>query len=306
LDELPIPAYDIFPMERYPLHRMVTTRGCPFACSWCNSSSIWSKSYRSRSPGHIIEEIEYLLEHHGKKIFVFGDNSFNIEPARVEEFCDLLIKKNLRILWSASLRADLMTPQLATKMKIAGCYNASIGIESANDEILAKMGKNTNIAKISEGINMLRNAGIEIMSQYVIGSPYDTLETIRESVDYAKNSGCDFTNFYTVLPFKGTPQWDWVEKNGRFYTRKIHEFHTINPRIVFETPEFPYKDRLKAISLVKKYGYYSNKDKKSWLFDFAKETSRKIQDILPESAGRKIYLALKSIYRLKLVKKNNI
>jgi len=97
-----------------------------------------------------------------------------------------------------------------------------------------------------------------------------------------------------------------VEKNGKFYTRIIHEFHTINPRIVFETPEFPYKDRLKAISLVKKYGYYSNKDKKSWLFDFAKETSRKIQDILPESAGRKIYLALKSIYRLRVVKKNNI
>ena len=67
-----------------------------------------------------------------------------------------------------------------------------------------------------------------------------------------KTPVCDFTNFYTVLPFKGTPQWDYVLEHGTFYTKEIHDFHTINPRIVFETPEFPYKDRLEAIRLVKK------------------------------------------------------
>ena len=254
----------------------------------------------------MVSEIELLLNNWGKKIFVFGDNSFNIDQQRVERFCDLLIGRNIKILWSVSLRADIMTPELADKMKEAGCYNVAIGIESANNEILSRSNKGTTSEKITEGIKMMKNAGIEVLSQFVIGSPYDTLETVKQSIEYAKTSGCDYTNFYTVLPFKGTPQWEYVKEHGTFFTDEIHDFHTINPRIVFETPEFPYKDRLEAIRLVKKHGFYSNKDKKSWLFDTAKETSRKIQSLLPEAAGEKLYLLLKSIYKLRVVKKNNI
>jgi radical SAM superfamily enzyme YgiQ (UPF0313 family) len=306
LNELPMPAYDIFPMERYPLHRMVTSRGCPFGCAWCNSSSIWNKSMRNRNPESMVKEVEFLVKNYGKKIFVFGDNSFNADLKRVEKFCDLLIERKIKILWSVSLRADIMTQEIACKMAEAGCYNVSIGIESANNDILLKMNKSVTIEKITEGIRMLKKAGIEVLSQFVIGSPYETLETVKESIEYAKNSECDFTNFYTVLPFKGTQQWDYVEEHGTFYTRHIHDFHTMEPRIVFETPEFPYKDRLTAIRLVKKEGFYSNKDKKSWWFDFAKETSRKIQGLLPGSSGERIYMLLKSVYKLKIVKKNNI
>jgi len=306
LNKLPLPAYDIFPMERYPLHRMVTSRGCPFACAWCNSSSIWNKSLRSRDAESMVSEIEFLIKTYGKKIFVFGDNSFNVDLKRVEAFCDLLIEKKLKILWSVSLRVDIMTPEIACKMEKAGCYNVSIGIESANNEILAHIHKSTTIEKITEGIKMMKEAGIEVMSQFVIGSPYETLETVRQSIDYAKNSMCDYTNFYTVLPYKGTVQWAYVLEHGTFFTKEIHDFHRMEPRIVFETPEFPYTDRLTAIKLVKKEGFYSNQDKKSWWFDFAKETGRKIQKLLPESAGERVYLILKSVYRLKIVKKNNI
>ena len=305
LNKLPMPAYDIFPMVRYPLHRMVTSRGCPYACAWCNSSSVWDQTYRAIDPENIITEVEHLVKNFGKKIFVFGDNSFNVDLKRVEVFCDLLLEKNLNILWSVSLRADIMTPEIAHKMKKAGCYNVSIGIESANNEMLKKIGKGTTIEKISEGIRMLKDAGIEIMSQYVIGSPDETLDTVRESIAYAKQSGCDYTNFYMVLPYKGTRQWEYVAKNGILYNKNIHHFHSMEPRIVFETPEFPHHDRLEAIKLVKKEGFYSNKDKKNWMFDFAKDTSRNIQHLLPKSVGERVYLLLKSIYRLKIIKKNN-
>ena len=305
LNDLPLPAYDIFPMGRYPLHRMVTSRGCPFGCAWCNSSSIWDQTYRTTDPEKMIEEIEFLIGKYGKKIFVFGDNSFNVDLERVERFCDLLIEKKIDILWSVSLRADIMTPEVAGKMREAGCYNVSIGIESANDEVLERIGKGTTIDKILEGIKMLKDADIEIMSQYVMGSPGDTLETIKESIEFAGKVKCDYTNFYAILPYKGTPQWDYVRDHGKLLVEKIHDFHSINPRIVFETPEFPYEDRLMALKLVKKQGYYSNQDKKNWMFDFAKETSRKIQELLPEEAGNRLYMILKSIYRLKVIKKNN-
>jgi anaerobic magnesium-protoporphyrin IX monomethyl ester cyclase len=305
LNTLPMPAYDIFPMERYPLHRMVSSRGCPYACAWCNSSSVWDQTYRTIDPENIIKEVEFLVNAYGKKIFVFGDNSFNVDLKRVEKFCDLLLEKNICILWSVSLRADIMTPEMARKMKKAGCYNVSIGIESANNDMLKKIGKGTTIEKMSEGIKMLKDAGIEIMSQYVIGSPGETLETVKESIAFAKKIKCDYTNFYAVLPYKGTRQWDYVMEHGNLLIKDIHHFHSINPRIVFETPEFSIKDRLTALKLVKKEGFYSNKDKKNWMFDFAKETSRKIQKLLPGELGERVYILLKSIYRLKFVKKNN-
>ena len=305
LDLIPRPAYDIFPMDRYPLHRMVTSRGCPYACAWCNSSSIWDHSYRASSIEKVIDDIEYLICNYGKKIFIFGDNTFNASVKRVDAFCDLLLERNFDILWAISIRADIMTPELAHKLKKAGCYNVSIGIESANNHILGKLGKQTTIEKMTAGIKMLQEAGIEIMSQYVIGSPFETLEHVKESIAYAKASGCDYTNFYTVLPFKHTPQWDYVSEHGKFFFDKIHDFHEQKPRVVFETPEFPYQDRVKAIAMVKKEGFYSNQDKKNWMFDFAKETSRKIQGLLPRSVGEKVYMVLKSIYRLKVVKKHN-
>ena len=306
LNKLPLPAYDIMPMDKYPLHRIVSSRGCPYACSWCNSSSIWDQTYRMADPTHMVNEIEFLIKNYGNKIFVFGDNSFNIDLKRVDEFCDLLLKKKIKILWSVSLRADILTQEIANKMKKAGCYNVAIGIESANNKILQKMGKGATIEKVSEGIRMLKKAGIEIMSQYVIGSPGDTLETVKETIAFAKQSGCDYTNFYTVLPFKGTPQWNYVTNHGELLCDEIHDFHTVNPRIVFTTPEFSYEDRLQAIKLVKKEGFYSNKDKKSWWFDMAKDSSGKIKNMLPKSMGEKVYLLMKSVYRLKFVKKHNI
>lgn len=305
LDSIPLPAYDIYPMQKYPLHRIVSSRGCPYTCAFCNSSSIWGDKWRKRSAENIMEEIDMLVKNYGKKIFIFGDNSFNIDKQRVEEFCDLLIKNKTRILWSASIRADIITQPLADKMKAAGCYNVAIGIESANNEVLKHINKRSTIQEIGEGIKIFKNAGIEVLGQFVIGSPHDTLETVTESIEWAKNSECDFVNFYSVLPFKGTPQWDYVNEHGHFFSDTIHHFHSINPRIVFETPEFSYADRLKAINMAKKEGFYSNQDKKNWWFDVAKETSRKMQNLLPESVGEQLYMILKSIYRLKVVKKNN-
>lgn len=79
LDQLPIPAFDIFPMDKYPLHRIVSSRGCPYSCVWCNSKSIWKDGFYSMSAEKVIIEVEYLLSNYGKKNFDFGDNTFNYD-----------------------------------------------------------------------------------------------------------------------------------------------------------------------------------------------------------------------------------
>lgn len=305
LNTIPFPAYDIFEMDRYPLHRVTASRGCPFSCVWCSSTAVWDYTHRQRSAENVVAEIEFLVNNYGKKIFVFSDNTFNSNLKWMEEFCDLLISRKIDILWSASFRADIVTDSIARKMKESGCYNVSCGIESANKHILKNIRKGGSIEKFAEGIKILKNAGIEVMSQYVIGSPGDTLETVCESMEFAKNSGADYSNFYMILPYRKTPQWDYVMANGNLVTKDIHHFHSINPRIVYDTPEFTYADRLKAIKLAKKNGFYSNQDKKNWMFDFAKETGRKLQSLFPKETGDKLYLFLKSVYRLNFIKKNN-
>ncbi len=306
LDTIPFPAWDIFKMDRYPMHRVIGSRGCPFSCVWCSSSAIWDFTYRQRSVSSVVDEVESLINIYGKKIFVFSDNSFNASIKWLEEFCDLLISRKTDILWSVSFRADIINEKVAGKMKQAGCFNVSVGIESANNTILKNIRKGTTIEQFAAGIKILKDAGIEIMSQYVIGSPGDTIDTICESIEFAKKSGADYSNFYTVLPYRKTPQWDYIAENGNLVTTDIHHFHSINPRIVFDTKDFSYADRLKAIGMAKKNGFYSNQDKKSILFDFAKDTGRKIQRWLPKQSGDRMYLFLKSVYRLNFIKKNNI
>ncbi len=297
LNELPFPAYDLFHMNRYPIHRIATSRGCPYRCSFCNSTSIWQNNWRKRNPVNVVKEIEFLQKNYRKKTFCFSDNSFNIDMERVDQFCELIIKKKIKILWSTPVRIEKINQELANKMKQAGCYNVGIGIESANNKILNKIGKQITIEEITEGIQIYKKAGIEVLGQFVIGSPGDTLKTVKESLTYAKNSELDFIIFYSILPFKGTPQWEFVKLNGHFYSETIHDYHSIKPNIVFDTPEFLYNERLEAIALARHAGYYSDSNDRNYLFDTGRNLVKMAQNYLPEFVSNKLYLASKNFYR---------
>ena len=300
LDSIPYPAYELFKMERYPMHRIVTSRGCPYTCVFCNSSSIWLGKWRKREPKKVVEEIEYLMKNYKKKTFFFNDNSFNVDLKRVESFCNTILQRKLKFLWTTPVRVEIITNEIALLMKKSGCYNVGIGIESANNSILRTMQKKNTIEAVQKGIRIFKEAGIEVLGQFVIGSPGDTLETVKESIEFAKKSELDFVMFYSILPFKTTAQWDYVLNNGKLYNMKIHEFHTIKPRIVFETPDFSYSDRLKAIDLAKKEGFYSDSNDRNFFFDLGKDIASKIQQFLPDKISRKIYIAMKNVYRKRI------
>jgi len=300
LDILPFPAYDLFKMERYPLHRVVTSRGCPYRCSFCNSTSIWQNKWRARTAENVIEEINFLLKNYKNKTFCFSDNSFNIDLKRVAEICDSIINKELKFLWSTPVRVEKINQELAYKMRKAGCFNVGIGIESANNRMLENMCKQLTIEEVTNGISIFKKAGIEVLGQFVIGSPGDTLQTVKDSIDFAKKSELDFVMFYSILPFKGTPQWDYVKQNGTMFTQKIHEYHSVRPRIVFETPEFTYADRLEAIKLASNAGFYCDSNDKNPLYDFGRSFVKTIQNHLPAPIGNRIYIIIKNIYRKNL------
>lgn len=297
LDELPFPAYDLFRMDRYPLHRIATSRGCPFHCTFCNSASIWEWHWRMRSAENIFAEIVFLMENYRKKPLFFNDNSFNINLERVDKFCDLMIASRMNILWSTPVRAERITPELARKMKKAGCYNVSIGIESANDVVLRNIQKQTTLEKIQKGIEIFKDAGIEVLGQFMIGNEGDNLETIRQSLEFARKSRLDFILFYSALPIPGTAMWDFVSREGRLLNDVVHDYHTTRPRIVFDTPGFTFEERLQAIEMAKAAGYYSDSNDRSQWFDFFKATAGKLYRTLPAPVGEKTYLVMKNLYR---------
>lgn len=297
LDSIPYPAYELYKMDRYPMHRIVTSRGCPYKCVFCNSTSIWLGKWRKREPEQVVEEIEYLIKNYKKKTFFFNDNSFNVNLKRVESFCNTILDRKLKFLWTTPVRVDVITKEIAELMKKSGCYNVGVGIESANNSILKSMQKKNTIEAIQNGIRIFKEAGIEVLGQFVIGSPGDTLKTVKESIEFAKKSELDFVMFYSILPYKNTAQWDYILNNGKLYNNKIHEYHTIKPRIVFETPEFSYTERLEAIELAKQEGFYSDSNDRNILFDLGKDLGSRVQQVLPDKISRTLYITMKNIYR---------
>ncbi|HLG34510.1 MAG TPA: radical SAM protein, partial [Bacteroidia bacterium] len=181
-----------------------------------------------------------------------------------------------------------------------GCYNVGIGIESANNGILERMEKQITIEEITRGIKVFRDAGIEVLGQFVIGAIGETTQTFRETLNYAVNSELDFALFYSVLPYKGTSQWQYVENHGKFLHHIIHEFHDIKPRVIFETPEFTYEERVIAIQQAKEAGFYVDDNRLNYVFDFGRTAAKHFQRVLPATIGNKLYLAMKSFYRNKL------
>lgn len=255
LDELSYPAFHLFKMHEYSAYPLFTSRGCPFGCSFCSIKAIWGTQWKHRSAKSIVEEIIYARKKFdwNNKPYNIIDDSFNVVPDRVMDFCDLLIINKLNIQWfSSGFRADRVSLELAIKMKESGCLGVSIGIESASDKILKNMKKKTEIAKITKGYRNLTSAGIPVQAQFMIGNPGDTLETVMESIEYAKKQGFANAAFYLALPYPKTELWDYVKNNGTFLQKDYTKFHHFSNQPVFETPEFSAKDRIMAYELGRK------------------------------------------------------
>ena len=251
LDSLPPPAYRLFPMDRYSEHQLSTSRGCPYACVYCASGAVLGKKWVARSPESLVGEIEFLIRTYGKKPVVFVDDTFNLDVERVKGFCRLLIERKLGISWilMAGMRADRTEPEMLRLMKESGCRDIGVGIESANPTVLRNVAKGETIEDITKGIQLIRDAGFRVVGSFMIGNPGDTLETVKESLQYAVSQKLDQVFVYHALPFPQTRLWEFVEKNGRFLRTDFTNFEKFLEEPVFETPEFPYADRVKAYEL---------------------------------------------------------
>jgi radical SAM superfamily enzyme YgiQ (UPF0313 family) len=234
LDSIPFPLFEKLPMkEYYPCATrsrgtrkgrtafMITARGCPFKCTFCASQTMWSK-FRFRSAGNIIREVEYLREKYGIEQIDFYDDTLTAIPDRMEQMCDYMIDSGMKVKWNAFARVtDLKDINLMKKMRLAGCYELQLGIESADQDILNAANKKITVEDTINAVALCDKAGIHSLGYFILGLPGETRETINRTINFARTVGLDLAAFYILLPYPGTPIYKDLLVNGA-----INEAHT--------------------------------------------------------------------------------
>ncbi len=223
MDSLPIPAYELLEWHRYrphpphglamPFAAVVTSRGCPYRCAYC-SKPVFGSKFRAQSPERVIEELVYLKERFGVREVAFYDDSFTLDNKRVHAIADHIISKNLQIAWTCETRVNLVDKELLAHMRQAGCYAVAYGIESASPEIIEVLCKDTTLEQVEKAVRESREAGIQVIGYFMLGSPGETPETIRQTIDFARKLKVDFAQFSVTTPFPGTALYD-VYMRGR-------------------------------------------------------------------------------------------
>jgi len=252
LDAIPYPDYSIFDsvtdgvINNYPL---VTSRGCPYLCTYCCVKLVMGRTWIPRAVEMVIDELKNAKAQYRISNFNIQDDNFSLDMKRAKTFCDSLTSENLGLSWSCpnGIRADKVDDELMSKMRNAGCFAVALGIESGVEEEFKTIKKGEELSDIVRAVAMARKNDISVLGNFIIGLPGSHLDSIRESVQFAKKLRLESCIFNLFVPFPGTEVWDWVKNNGRMLMDWKDGFtQGKNPKVVFETDNFTMEERLQA------------------------------------------------------------
>lgn len=215
LDTLLFPTYDGFKLEKYgktmPLH---SSRGCPYRCIFCGAPRIMGKKWRRRSAQNMVEEVKYWYGK-GYQDFYFSDSNFVVDKARVASFCEEIVESTLHVSFTADgLRADHVDRIILEKMHCAGFTNITFGVESGSNKILQNLKKGETRENIEAAISAATDLGFIVTLFFLIGSPGEDGDDIRQSFDLARKYNVARVYFFNLTPIPGTEFYDWVIERG--------------------------------------------------------------------------------------------
>jgi anaerobic magnesium-protoporphyrin IX monomethyl ester cyclase len=228
LDELPFPSRHLLPPNIYrpvpvdehafPKFSMVTSRGCPHACAFCQKSR---SGYRSHSPGYIVDEIEHVVRDFGVQDIAFVDSLFCANKKRVHAICDEILRRGVKVSWTCSSRVEVVDKPLLEKMKAAGCWRTRFGVESGSDRVLDFISKGITKEKIRNAITWADEVGLRPKAFFRVGHMPDSRESILETIEFAKSIPLhDVTvQINTILP--ETPQEEVWKLEGDKWGRIV-------------------------------------------------------------------------------------
>jgi len=246
LDSLPRPAWDLLPnfpkaylpaiydYPRAPVATYSASRGCPFECEFCDTSTFGAK-IRYNSPQHVYDTMKHLSETYGIKHLQFVDDLFVAHNGRVVEFSKLLIDKPIDMTWSCTARVNTVKEETLALMKKAGCWEISFGLESGSDFLLDEMKKSQRVSTAVDAVRWTHEAGIRVKGLLMLGYPGESQETIDETKEFVKSIPLTTMNLSKFTPYPGSPIYrklygasireeDWEKLNGMNFVYQAEGF----------------------------------------------------------------------------------
>lgn len=230
LDSLPFPAYELFPLEKYPSYRsrwnklrslpLSTSRGCPYSCIFC--CKVMGSKIRCQSPEVVMQNIKYLADRFGVGRIGFNDDNFTINRDRVNQICEGIQRSGWqrRLKFICQTRVDLVDRDLLKSLGSSGFEVIFFGIESGVEKTLKHAEKKINLEQARNAVNWAREAGIKTKTSFILGFPKEDIADLKATVDFAVKLNPDFCAFTIMTPGPGTRLME-MAKNGEGGARLI-------------------------------------------------------------------------------------
>lgn len=234
MDALPFPAYEklqgfpdsyclpIFSYPKAPNTTVITSRGCPYTCSYCDRS-VFQRTYRYNSPHYMMEYLTHLHTTFNIKHVNIYDDTFTLHRQRVIEFCEHKIRSGLKMTFNCAARTEQLDKDMLILLKKAGCWMISLGIETGDPSLLKKHRSYVRnhqaqdpLDNIRSTIQMIKQAGIRVKGLFMLGLPGETEESIAKSMDYVLSLPLDEFNLSKLTPFPGAPMYLDIHNHGTF------------------------------------------------------------------------------------------
>lgn len=215
-----------YALAQKPMVQIFSGRGCPNRCVFCQYPQVFSgRKFRKRSVKDFVDELEWIAENmpEVREIFV-EDDTFTIDKKRVEGICDEIIKRGLKVRWSANVRADLRL-DLMKKMKEAGCRLLVVGYESGNDGVLKKAKKGITTAVSRQFAEDAKEAGLKVFGCFMLGLPGETRESMEDTYRFALEVEPDMVFFQQAVPFPGTEMFEWAKGEGYLRSEDFRDWY---------------------------------------------------------------------------------
>lgn len=230
LDALPFPALDKINLHKYytPIKKepyvssLVSSRGCPFSCTFCCKTL--GSDFRKRSPENVISEIEWQVNVLGVKEIAIYDDNFTLDNERAEKICDLVLEKNIMVSFQLTngIRVDTLSFDLLSKMKKAGFWIIAVAPESGNKITLEKIRKGYSLFHVEQTVKWCNELKIKVWAFFMIGFPWESVDMVMKTVNFARKIKVDMVHFSKVTPLPGTELY--------------------NRQLVSQTSVWPFKD----------------------------------------------------------------
>ena len=217
LDKFQFPRFEKFPLGKYVTEEIgiVSSRGCPFNCTYCPVKTSIGQQYRIRSAESIVDEIAYWYNRGFKQISILDDN-FTLNKERVFKICDAICKKDFKDIelnCNNGIRADRVDREMLFAMKQAGFKYFAFGIESGNEQILKNIKKSQDLVVIENALKIAIELNFTVTLFFIVGAPGEDLDTVKESIALAKKYPIFDARFYNLIPFPATELYEWANKN---------------------------------------------------------------------------------------------